>query len=97
MNSHPNPAIPALRGAIRVAGSQQKLAAIVGKAQGHVSHWLTKGLPSGYAPAIEKATGVPVEQLCPGTPWKRVPDDSWPNPDGRPLIDVAHAKEGMHA
>ncbi|WP_353233346.1 YdaS family helix-turn-helix protein [Diaphorobacter ruginosibacter] len=83
--------LPSLRLAIQISGSQKKLASIVNKAQGHVSHWLANGLPCDYAPAIEKETGVSVEELCPQTVWLRVPDPLWPHPGGRPLIDVANS------
>ncbi len=89
MNQAPPASSEALKEAIREMGSQKRLAAVVMKAQGHVSHWLANGLPHDYAPAIEKATGVSVERLCPATTWRRMPDPEWPHPDGRPLVDFA--------
>lgn len=98
----PTPAVAALKEAITVMRSQKNLAAVVNKAQGHVSHWLLVGLPHPYGPAIERATGIPVERLCPGTIWCRVADADWPHPEGRPLVDFSGqgqpaALEAAHA
>lgn len=48
-------------------------------------------IPQDRCPDIERATGgrVTVEQLRHDVRWQRVPDSSWPHPDGRPCIDVA--------
>lgn len=54
-------------------------------------------LPAEHAPAIERATGgeITADALRPDVCWVRVPDPSWPHPDGRPCIDVAaSADEG---
>jgi len=32
------------------------------------------------------------EQLCPSVRWVRIKDPRWPNPKGRPLLDVAKKK-----
>ena len=49
----------------------------------------------------ERALGglVTAEQLRPDVRWVRIPDESWPHPAGRPLIDVAApaAEEAPHA
>ena len=47
-----------LREAIRVAGSQNKLAACLGVRQSAVAGWLVRGLPAERVLAIEAATGV---------------------------------------
>ena len=96
MKTSNNQTLSPLQQAIRASGGQKKLAAVVSKAQGHVSHWLVHGLPTKYAPAIEMATGVPAEQLCPLTNWRRIPDPAWPHPEGRPLVDFM-AQETTHA
>jgi DNA-binding transcriptional regulator YdaS (Cro superfamily) len=48
-------------------------------------------IPADRCPGIELASGGkwPVEILRPDVSWQRVPDASWPHPDGRPCIDVA--------
>jgi DNA-binding transcriptional regulator YdaS (Cro superfamily) len=53
-------------------GSPTKLARAVGGTvlRQHVEHWLKTGIvPADRAPDVELATGVPCEQLCPGTNW----------------------------
>ena len=57
-----------LERAIEAAGSQARVAQIVGKTQQAVSHWLTarKGLvPADAAIRIERALGIPAAELCP--------------------------------
>lgn len=58
-----------------------------------VSRWASGGrlTPKGRCPAIERATAgqVTCEELRPDVQWQRVPDPDWPNPAGRPCIDVA--------
>ena len=41
--------------------------------------------------AIERATegAVTVEDLRPNDLWTRVQDETWPHPNGRPLLDFA--------
>lgn len=49
----------ALKQAIEVAGSQTKLARVIGATQGHVSQWLRRGkVPADKVLLIERATGV---------------------------------------
>lgn len=57
----------ALQKAIQIAGSQQALAKMVGKTQGHVSQWLRRGgrVPPNLVLRIEKATGVDRKRLRP--------------------------------
>ncbi len=40
---------------------------------------------------IERETEgvVPVEEMRPQDTWVRVPDPNWPNPAGRPLLDLS--------
>jgi DNA-binding transcriptional regulator YdaS (Cro superfamily) len=51
--------IEALERAIKAAGNQTKLAAKIGKQQGHVGKWLHRDLkvPAEVCVTIEKATG----------------------------------------
>jgi DNA-binding transcriptional regulator YdaS (Cro superfamily) len=82
----------ALLEAISRAGTQSKLAALVGGKvrTGHVFYWLSAGVvPKEHCPAIEAGTGVTVDELNPDTRWSRIPDPNWPHPGGRPVIDVA--------
>lgn len=50
--------------------------------------------PSERCPGIERELypKVTVDQLRPDVRWVRVPDPTWPHPDGRPCIDVAAPK-----
>lgn len=46
-------------------------------------------VPAKRCPDMERAFGVPCEEIRPDVRWVRVPDPDWPNPAGRPCIDVA--------
>lgn len=73
-------------------GSASKMAAAVGAGviRQHIEHWSKAGkVPADRAPAVEAATGIPVEVLAPDAPWVRVKDRKWPHPSGRPLVDFA--------
>lgn len=56
-------------------------------------------VPPDRCPNIEQATAgrVTCESLRPDVRWARVPDQSWPHPDGRPCIDVAAPVEARAA
>ena len=60
-----------------------------------VEYWQAKGrVPAERGPLVERKCwerghAVEVEALCPGRSWHRVKDKAWPNPKGRPLLDVA--------
>lgn len=47
--------------------------------------------PPDRCPSIEQATNgkVTCDELRPDVRWHRIPDPTWPHPDGRPAIDVA--------
>lgn len=49
--------------------------------------------PPDRCPDIERATAgrLTCEHLRPDVRWQRVPDPDWPNPAGRPCIDVARS------
>lgn len=52
--------------AIEAAGSQEKLAAKIGRSQQIISYWKTKGvIRAEDALAIEAATGIPKHELRP--------------------------------
>ena len=51
--------------AIEQAGSQAKLAALLGVKQQHVSYWLRSRVPAEWCRPISEATGVPVSDLRP--------------------------------
>jgi DNA-binding transcriptional regulator YdaS (Cro superfamily) len=56
----------ALREAIRIAGSQTKLARAIDVTQGHVSQWLRRGkVPAEKVLLIERATGIARHLLRP--------------------------------
>jgi DNA-binding transcriptional regulator YdaS (Cro superfamily) len=48
-------------------------------------------IPKERCPEIERSTEgrYTVETLRSDIVWQRVPDPTWPHPDGRPCIDVA--------
>lgn len=37
--------------------------------QSTIGQWQLNGVPAKYCPDIEDITGIPCEQLCPGTNW----------------------------
>lgn len=49
-------------------------------------------VPADRCPDIERAFGVACEELRPDVRWARIADPEWPNPLGRPCIDVAAEK-----
>ena len=68
--------IEALHKAVAKAGGQTALAGMIGRGikQPHVYGWLNSSNPdqmppAEYCPAIEKATGVPCEELRPDIEW----------------------------
>ena len=56
-----------------------------------ISQWKNgiRPIPDERCPEIEFATSgaVTCEELRPDVTWFRVPDENWPNPAGRPLVD----------
>lgn len=64
---------------------------MVGLAVPTVHGW--KAIPEHHCPAIERATAgkFVCEDMRPESPWRRIPDKSWPNPKGRPVLDFAAA------
>ncbi len=54
-----------------------------------------KAIPDRHCPAIERATlgEWTCEVIRPDLAWRRVPDPSWPHPEGRPLMDFAAKDE----
>jgi DNA-binding transcriptional regulator YdaS (Cro superfamily) len=89
-----------------IVGSQAKMAAGLGVSAPTVNQWMKeqRPIPQEQAPDIERLCGgaVLAEQLCPKPRgrWTRIPDESWPHPDGRPVIDPARPavqQEARHA
>jgi DNA-binding transcriptional regulator YdaS (Cro superfamily) len=69
--------LEALDRAIEIAGGTSKLAKALGIGQSNVSNWRSrdaknaewKGPPAEFCPGIERATGVPCEDLRPDVSW----------------------------
>ena len=74
--------------AVQRLGGPAAVARMTGLKSPTVHGW--KQIPAGHCPVIERALGgaVTVEEMRPDVQWHRVKDKSWPNPAGRPLIDV---------
>jgi DNA-binding transcriptional regulator YdaS (Cro superfamily) len=81
--------LTALERACSIAGSQTKLGQLLGRKKAAVSRWKREQVPADVCPLIEKHTGITCEELRPDVKWVRVKDKNWPNPKGRPLMDVA--------
>lgn len=80
------------------AGGRGALASLSTKLEAHapdVSRWASgeRPVPAERCPDIERATGgqVTCEELSPLKPWHRIPDPTWPHPNGRPVLDFAAA------
>lgn len=65
-------------------GSPTKMAKALGKAtvqRQHVEHWSKAGrVPAEHAPDVERVTGIPCEQLCPGVNWGVLRGAPWAGP-----------------
>jgi DNA-binding transcriptional regulator YdaS (Cro superfamily) len=74
-------------------GTMSVLSAAIGAHSPDMSRWASgaRPIPPERCPAIERATDgrVTCEELRQDVHWQRVPDPTWPHPDGRPCIDVA--------
>ncbi len=83
----------AIASAAKYIGGAAAVARLLGVTPPAVSQWLSgkRQAPVERCPAIEHATAgsVTCEQLRPDVRWVRVPDPTWPHPDGRPCVDVA--------
>lgn len=70
MNTDTTQPNPALLRAIEVAGGPTALCRAVGApSPGAVKQWRIAGVPAAYCPSIERATGVPCEELRPDVEW----------------------------
>ncbi len=82
--------------ACAAVGSQAELARMLGVMPAAVFQWVkkTRPIPHDKCAAIERACGgaVSCDDLLPDLNWVRVPDASWPHPDGRPTIDYIVAE-----
>lgn len=78
--------------AITVA-DRVRIAQQVGMHEQYLYQCLTRRRPTppDRCPAIERAAEarITVEELRPDVTWARIPDPTWPHPEGRPCIDVA--------
>jgi DNA-binding transcriptional regulator YdaS (Cro superfamily) len=63
----------AITRAIKIAGGQEALACRLGVSKSLVGHWSTgrRQVPPSRCAAIEAATGVKAEDLCPDVIWQR--------------------------
>lgn len=84
---------------IRDLGGPAAVARMLGIKPPSVIGWRGR-VPADRCPTLERAVDgrVTCEALRPDIRWHRVPDASWPHPQGRPLIDVAAgaAQEAAH-
>ena len=66
------------------------ISAALGVSQQAITNWKVRGIPGDKCPDIELLTDgrYSVEDMRPDLKWHRVKDKSWPNPKGRPLMDV---------
>ena len=71
MTNTPSPPQTGIEKAIEKAGTQSKLAALIGTDQQMVSYWKKKGVVSDTSKCalIEQVTGVRCEELNPGENW----------------------------
>lgn len=85
----------ALKRAIELAGGVKPLAAKLGCRDTVIYNWLARdGVPKDQGPAVERATGVPCEELCPGQVWIRVKDARWVwHRKGKPYPDLAPTRK----
>ena len=58
-----------------------------------------KNIPDRHCPAIERETlgKWTCEAMRPDLTWRRIPDPTWPHPQGRPLMDFAAKDEAADA
>lgn len=74
------------------AGGATAVATLLGGSvkRQNVEYWVKVGeIPAEHCPALERAYGVPCEQVRPDLSWVRVADPAWPG--GKPLLDVTAA------
>lgn len=86
------------------ATERQAVSRAVGMHEQYLYQCLTRRrvTPADRRPSLERHLypRVKVEDFGDDVRWQRVPDPDWPNPAGRPCIDVAapaKAGEGGHA
>ena len=83
-----------LKRAVKIIGGQKPLADAIGRDIRTVWAWINrKSVPVDACPDIERATrgAVTCEDLRSDVSWTRVPDQEWPHPGGRPLVDYSKA------
>jgi len=84
-----------MRRAADAVGGQAAMAELLGyRDRRNVWPWINaddRPVPAEHCPTIERASGVPVDELRRDLNWLRVPDASWPHPEGRPVLDFVGA------
>lgn len=77
--------------ALHIAGGLNSMSARIAASPQTIANWRSRGVPEDRCPAIEHTTdgSVTCEELRPDVSWVRVPDATWPHPEGRPLVDHA--------
>lgn len=83
--------------AIDEAGGATALATALRVSVQAIGGWKNgdRPVPPERCAEIERITQgkVTADSLSPRSRWVRVPDDAWPHPGGRPLLDVATPRE----
>lgn len=87
--------IQAIAKAVKVIGGPNRTARILGMKPSTVSQWYSpnaaqrRPLPDVHCPQLEFSSkgAATCEEMRPDIAWVRVPDPTWPNPAGRPLVD----------
>lgn len=70
-------------------GGPTAVARMTGLSVPTVHGW--KAIPYQHCPTIERATNgkYVCEDMRPDQKWVRIADEHWPNPSGRPLLDLS--------
>lgn len=84
--------------AIRIVSGTNELARQLHVSLSNPHMWLQRNhVPATARPGIEFVTKgrIKVERFGKDARWIRVPDETWPNPLGRPLLDIVHADSAL--
>lgn len=78
--------------AAQIFGNYSALADRLGVSKSMVSQWRNGERPVSlsFSCAIERETAgeVGANEVRPDVTWTRIPDQTWPHPEGRPLVDI---------
>jgi len=81
----------AMLSAASMLGGQKQIASLCAVSISAVNQWCIgiRPVPEKHCKKIEKALAgkIACEELRPGGMWRRIPSNSWPYPEGEPLID----------